>query len=185
MAGLMAPARLGVRAPDFRLPATDGKTYAFADVAGPKGTVVVFICNHCPYVKGIIGRLVADAKTLAKEGIGFVAISSNDATTHPEDSFAKMKLFAKEHGFPFPYLYDESQGVAHSYDAVCTPDFFGVSGGGTIEYRGRLDEGRKDQPPPGARRELIEAMRMIAATGKGPKEQIPSVGCSMKWKAAA
>jgi peroxiredoxin len=184
MAVTIAPARLGVKAPDFRLPATDGKTYAFGEVAGKKGTVVVFICNHCPYVKAVIGRLVAEAKVLMGEGIGFVAISSNDATAYPEDSFPNMKRFAERHGFPFPYLYDESQAVAGAYDAVCTPDFFGIGAAGLIEYRGRLDEGRKDQPAPGARRELVEAMRMIAATGKGPKEQIPSVGCSMKWKHA-
>jgi peroxiredoxin len=185
MAVTISPARLGVKAPDFRLPATDGRAYAFADIAGNKGTVVVFICNHCPYVKAVIGRLVAEAKLLMGEGIGFVAISSNDAAAYAEDSFPSMKRFAERHGFPFPYLYDETQVVARAYDAVCTPDFFGVSGAGLIEYRGRLDEGRRDQPPPGARRELLEAMRLIAATGKGPKEQVPSVGCSMKWKRAA
>jgi peroxiredoxin len=184
MAVTVAPARLGVKAPDFHLPATDGKTYAFGDIAGKTGTVVVFICNHCPYVKAVIGRLVVEAKGLMAEGIGFVAISSNDAAAYPEDSFPNMKRFAERHGFPFPYLYDESQAVARAYDAVCTPDFFGIGAAGLIEYRGRLDEGRKDQPAPGARRELVEAMRLIAATGKGPKEQIPSVGCSMKWKHA-
>ena len=185
MAVSVTPARLGVRAPDFRLPATDGKTYAFADIAGQKGTVVVFICNHCPYVKAVIGRLVAEAKVLIGEGVGFVAISSNDAADYPEDSFPNMKRFSERHGLPFPYLYDESQAIARAYDAVCTPDFFGISAAGLIEYRGRLDEARKDQPLPGARRELVEAMRLIAATGKGPKQQIPSVGCSMKWKHAA
>jgi peroxiredoxin len=185
MAVTVAPAPLGVKAPDFRLPATDGKTYAFADVAGKNGTVVVFICNHCPYVKAVVGRLVADAKALADEGIGFVAISSNDAAAYAEDSFPNMKRFAERHGFTFPYLYDESQAVARAYDAVCTPDFFGISAAGLIEYRGRLDEGRKEQPPAGARRDLVEAMRLITATGKGPREQVPSVGCSMKWKHAA
>jgi peroxiredoxin len=180
----LAPAALGVAAPDFNLPATDGKTCGFTDIAGRNGTVVVFICNHCPYVKGVIGRLVADARTLAAEGIGFVAISSNDVAAYPEDSFPKMKAFAAAHGFPFPYLYDESQEVARAYGAVCTPDFFGISAAGRVEYRGRLDAGRKDPPPAGARRELVEAMRLIARTGKGPQEQIPSVGCSMKWKAA-
>jgi peroxiredoxin len=184
MAVTIAPARLGVKAADFRLPATDGKTYAFGDIAGKKGTVVVFICNHCPYVKAVIGRLVAEAKVLMGEGIGFAAISSNDAGAYSEDSFPNMKRFAERHNFPFLYLYDESQAVARAYDAVCTPDFFGISAAGLIEYRGRLDAGRKDQPAPGARRELVEAMRLIAATGKGPKEQIPSVGCSMKWRHA-
>ena len=178
----IAPARLGDKAPDFRLPGTDGKTHAFSDIAGKNGTVVVFICNHCPYVKAVIGRLVGDAKLLLGEGVGFVAISSNDAVAYPEDSYANMQRFAERHGLPFPYLYDESQAIARAYDAVCTPDFFGVSPAGLIEYRGRLDAGRKDQPPTGAKRELIEAMRLIAATRKGPKEQIPSVGCSIKWK---
>jgi peroxiredoxin len=180
---LQTAPELGIRAPDFSLPATDGKTYAFADVAGENGTVVVFICNHCPSVKAAVGRMVADAKTLAKEGVGFVAISSNDVRTHPDDSFDNMKLFAERHGFPFPYLYDEDQSVARAYDAVCTPDFFGVSADGAIEYRGRLDEGRANAPPSaGARRDLVEAMRFIAKTGKGPAEQIAAVGCSIKWK---
>jgi peroxiredoxin len=182
MAVSIAPARLGAKAPDFRLPATNGKTYALADVAGKNGTVVVFICNHCPYVKAVIGRLLEDAKLLLGEGIGFAAISSNDAAAYPEDSFPNMQRFAERHGLPFPYLYDESQAVARAYDAVCTPDFFGISAAGLVEYRGRLDQGRKEVPPPGAKRELVEAMRLIAATGKGPKDQIPSVGCSMKWK---
>jgi peroxiredoxin len=182
MAVSIAPVRLGVKAPDFSLPATDGRTYAFGDVAGRHGTVIVFICNHCPYVKAVIGRMVDDAKLLAAEGIGFAAISSNDAAAYSEDSFPNMQRFAERHGLPFPYLYDESQAVAHAYDALCTPDFFGISPIGLIEYRGRLDAGRKDQPPPGTKRELTEAMRQIAATGKGPKEQVPSVGCSMKWK---
>ena len=146
MAVAVAPAPLGVKAPDFRLPATDGRSYGLADVAGKNGTVVVFICNHCPYVKAVIGRMIADAKLLEEEGIGFVAISSNDAGAYPEDSFPNMKRFAEQHGFPFPYLHDETQAVAHAYDAVCTPDFFGISAAGLIEYRGRLDEGRKEQP---------------------------------------
>jgi len=179
---MLNPPALGVKAPDFALPATDGKTYRLANVAGDKGTVVVFICNHCPYVKAVAPRMVADATTLAAEGIGFVAISSNDAASYPADSFDNMKAFAERYGFPFPYLYDESQAVARAYEAVCTPDFFGLDANGSIEYRGRLDEGRKDEPPPGARRELVEAMRAIARTGRGPAEQFPSVGCSIKWK---
>jgi len=173
---------LGKTAPSFTLPATDGKSYSLSEVAGKNGTVVVFICNHCPYVRAVIDRLVADAKTLMAEGIGFATISSNDVTAFPADSFDKMKTFAEVHRFPFPYLYDESQDVARAYGAVCTPDFFGISPNGTIEYRGRLDEGRTAPPPPGAKRELVDAMRMIARTGKGPADQIPSVGCSMKWK---
>lgn len=184
MAAVVTAPELGIKAPDFALPATDGRTYRLADVTGPNGTVVVFICNHCPYVKAVASRLVADAQTLMAEGVGFVAISSNDAAAYPEDSFGRMKDFAASHRFPFPYLYDESQAVARAYDAVCTPDFFGLSRAGTIEYRGRLDEGRKSEPPPGARRELVEAMRLIAETGRGPAEQFPSVGCSIKWRAA-
>jgi len=176
-------AELGRPAPGFTLPATDGRSYSLSDVAGTKGTVVVFICNHCPYVRAVVGRMVDDVRTLMGEGIGFVAISSNDADTYSEDSFARMKVFAEKNRFPFPYLYDESQEVARAYGAVCTPDFFGIDKDGVVEYRGRLDEGRRDPPPPGVRRELVDAMRMIAKTGKGPAEQIPSVGCSMKWKA--
>ena len=184
MAAFVTAPVLGIAAPDFSLPATDGRTWRLAEVAGPNGTVVVFICNHCPYVKAVASRMAADARTLAVEGIGFVAISSNDADSYPEDSFERMKDFAARHDFPFPYLHDATQAVARAYDAVCTPDFFGLGRDGTIEYRGRLDEGRKDPPPPGARRELVEAMRLIARTGRGPAEQLPSVGCSIKWKAS-
>ena len=183
MAATATDVLLDTPAPDFRLPATDGKTYALADVAGETGTVIVFICNHCPYVKAVIDRLVADARVLAADGIGFAAICSNDATDYPEDSFENMKRFALAHKFPFPYLHDESQTVARAYGAVCTPDYFGYGRDRKLKYRGRLDEGRTEPPPKGARRELVEAMRSIAATGVAPKDQIPSVGCSIKWKA--
>jgi peroxiredoxin len=184
MPTLQAAPMLGQKAPAFSLPGTDGETWSLADVAGRNGTVVAFICNHCPYVKAVAPRMVADAEALAAEGIGFVAISANDPSSHPDDSFPNMKLFAEKHGFPFPYLFDESQSVARAYDAACTPEFYGVSKDGVIAYHGRLDEGRKDPPPTGARRELLDAMRMIAKTGQGPAEQFPSVGCSIKWKAA-
>jgi peroxiredoxin len=184
MATLQTAPRLGIPAPDFRLPATDGKTYALGDVAGPKGTVVAFICNHCPYVKAVVDRMAADARTLMAEGFGFVAISANDPESYPEDAPGLMAVFADRHKLPFPYLFDETQDVARAYDAVCTPEFFGIDTQGTIAYHGRLDEGRREAPPPGARRELVEAMRTIAATGKGPQTQAPSVGCSIKWKAA-
>jgi peroxiredoxin len=184
MASTPPPAELGIAAPDFELPATDGRNYRLADVAGEKGTVIVFICNHCPYVKAIAERMAADAAVLKAEGIGFAAVCSNDAEDYPEDSFENMKLFAERHRFGFPYLHDETQAVARAYDAVCTPDFFGLAADGTIQYRGRLDAGRKDPPPAGARRDLVEAMREIARTGKGPAEQAPSMGCSIKWKAA-
>jgi peroxiredoxin len=175
---------LDTPAPDFWLPATDGKTYALKDVAGEKGTVIVFICNHCPYVKAVIDRLVADARVLMAEGIGFAAICANDATDYPEDSFANMKRFAQAHKLPFPYLHDETQTVARAYGAVCTPDYFGYDKDRRLKYRGRLDEGRTAPPPAGARRELVEAMRSIAATGVAPGDQTPSIGCSIKWKAA-
>ena len=184
MAAVPPAAELGMSAPDFALPGTDGRTYRFADVQGKNGTVVVFICNHCPYVKAVIDRLVADARALLQEGIGFAAISSNDAKSYPEDSFDKMKRFAKEHAFPFPYLYDELQTVARDYGAVCTPDFFGFDKDRKLMYRGRLDEGRTTPPPPNAKRELLEAMRHIAKTGKPPAEQNASIGCSIKWKEA-
>ncbi|MGB9014008.1 MAG: thioredoxin family protein, partial [Methylovirgula sp.] len=136
-----------------------------------------------PYVIAVIDRLVADARVLMAEGIGFAAICSNDSAAYPEDSFPSMKRFAEKHKFLFPYLHDESQKVARAYDAVCTPDFFGYDKNRQLKYRGRLDEGRTNPPPPGARRELVEAMRAIAKTGQAPAEQIPSIGCSIKWKA--
>jgi peroxiredoxin len=173
---------LGTAAPAFRLPATDGQTYALDNIAGPNGTVIAFICNHCPYVKAVIDRLVADAKMLMPEGIGFAAICANDAKAYPEDSFDNMQRFAKAHGFPFPYLHDEDQSVARAYGAVCTPDFFGYDKERKLRYRGRLDEGRTAPIPSTARRELVEAMRAIASGG-APAEQVPSVGCSIKWKA--
>ena len=173
---------LGAPAPDFSLSATDGRTYALKDVAGEKGTVIVFICNHCPYVRAVIDRLVADARLLMGEGVGFAAICSNDAESYPEDSFANMREFARWHDFPFPYLHDESQDAARAYGALCTPDFFGYDRNLKLKYRGRLDEGRTAPPPPGARRELVEAMRAVAATGQAPANQVPSIGCSIKWR---
>lgn len=175
----------GWKAPDFALPSTDGRTVALADVKGARGTLVVFICNHCPYVKAVIDRIVRDAKELQQIGIGVAAISSNDATTYPEDSFDNMKRFAEVHGFTFPYLYDETQSVARAYDAVCTPDFFGFDADLGLQYRGRLDASRKEAGPADLRRDLFLAMRQVAETGQGPKDQIPSMGCSIKWKDAA
>lgn len=183
MAAIPPVCDFGWKAPDFQLPATDGRTYRYSDIEGPNGTLVMFICNHCPYVKAVIGRIVEEAKALAELGIGSVAICSNDATAYPEDSFDNMKRFAEEHGFPFPYLHDESQDVARAYGAVCTPDFFGFNANRELQYRGRLDESHTTLVP-GARRELYEAMKQVAETGQGPREQIPSMGCSIKWKAA-
>jgi len=174
---------LDLPAPDFRLPATDGKTYALKDVAGARGAVIVFICNHCPYVKAAIDRLVADARLLMREGVGFAAICSNDAASYPEDSFPRMRDFARAHEFPFPYLHDATQEVARAYGAVCTPDFFGYDRDLKLKYRGRLDEGRTAPAPANARRELLEAMRAIAGGGPAPTDQTPSIGCSIKWRA--
>ena len=173
----------GAKAPDFTLPATDGRTYGLANVRGAKGTVIVFICNHCPYVKSVVGRLAETAKTLQDEGIGFAAICSNDAVNYPDDDFSHMQRFAAANGFTFPYLHDESQDVARAYGAVCTPDFFGYDADLGLQYRGRLDASKTtllDAVP----NELLAAMRQVAATGRGPAEQTPSMGCSIKWKAA-
>ena len=174
----------GRPAPEFSLPGTDGKTYTLRDVRGLNGLLVMFICNHCPYVKAVRDRIIRDAKELKAHGIGTVAISSNDPTDYPEDSFENMKRLAAELKLPFPYLYDESQAVAKTYGAVCTPDFFGYNKDLKLQYRGRLDESRKESVP-NARRELFEAMKQIAKTGDGPREQVPSMGCSIKWKSEA
>jgi peroxiredoxin len=182
MATTQTAPQLGIEAPNFRLPAIDGRTYSLKDVSARYGVVVAFIFNHCPFVQAVAERMVTDAKTLMAEGIGFVAINANDPADYPEDSPANMKLFAARHGFPFPYLFDETQEIARAYDAVCTPEFYGVTKDGILAYHGRLDEGRKGEPPPGARRELVEAMRMVAQSGKGPAEQFASVGCSIKWR---
>src|ERR1044071_4684933 len=148
MAGAPSSVDLGSPAAGFRLPATDGRTYALSEGTGEHGTVIVFICNHCPYVKAVIDRLVADAHALNEDGIGFAAICSNDATGYPEDSFANMARFASAHGFTFPYLHDEDQSVARAYGAACTPDFFGYDAAGKLRYRGRLAEGGTTPPPP-------------------------------------
>ncbi len=170
-------------AADFRLPGIDGRVWSLADIRGPKGTLVMFICNHCPYVKAVVDRLVRDVGALQALGIGAAAIMSNDAVAYPEDSVDNMRAFAARHGFTFPYLVDETQDVARAYGAVCTPDFFGYDAGLGLQYRGRLDASRKEAGPADARRELFEAMRRVAETGRGPAEQIPSMGCSIKWKA--
>ena len=172
----------GWKAPDFSLPGVDGKTYTLDDVKGENGTLVVFMCNHCPYVLAILQRLLRDVTDLQAKGIGVVAINANDPVQYPEDSFDNMKKMAAEHGFPFPYLFDESQDVARAYDAVCTPDFFGFDADFGLQYRGRLDASKKQTGPADARRELFEAMVKVAETGHGPQAQIPSMGCSIKWK---
>jgi len=171
----------GWKAKPFSLKATDGKTYGLNDVRGAKGTLIVFICNHCPYVRCVIDRLVEEAAALKAIGIGTIAIMPNDTKISPGDSFDAMKTFAAEHKFTFPYVVDETQAIARAYGAVCTPDFFGFNRNDELQYRGRLDES-KTTLVRGARRELVEAMTMIASTGLGPKDQIPSMGCSIKWR---
>ena len=173
----------GWKAPDFTLPGIDGGPHALRDLRGAKGTVIVFICNHCPYVKAVVGRLVREADDLKALGVTTIAISSNDAARYPEDGFEEMKAFAARHGFPFPYLHDQAQDVARAYDAVCTPDFFGFNADLELQYRGRLDASRKEGEAD-TRRDLYEAMKQVAETGHGPAEQIASMGCSIKWKAA-
>ena len=174
----------GWKPPAFRLPATDGRSYALSDIAGPNGTLVMFICNHCPYVIAVRDRIVRDARDLQAMGIGVAAICANDATTHPEDGFDRMKEIAEAAGFSFPYLHDADQSVARAWGAACTPDFFGFNAELELQYRGRLDASRREAAPPDARRDLVEAMRQVAETGQGPAEQVPSMGCSIKWKAA-
>ena len=174
----------GWQAPDFNLEGIDGRSYSLSDVRGPKGTLVMFICNHCPYVRSVIDRIVRDAGDLKQRGIGVAAIMSNDTEAYPADSFDNMKRFAEENCFNFPYLIDRTQEVARAYDAVCTPDFFGFDKDLGLQYRGRLDESRREAVP-GARRELYEAMVEIAETGHGPKDQIPSMGCTIKWRPEA
>ena len=173
---------IGWKAKDFALGGVDGKTYSLSDVRGPKGTLVVFICNHCPYVKASINRIVAEANELRLIGIGTIAIMPNDTESYPEDSFDNMKAFAAKHRFSFPYVIDATQEVARTYGAQCTPDFFGFNAADGLQYRGRLDASRTTLVP-GARRELYEAMRQVAETGHGPVEQTPSLGCSIKWRA--
>jgi peroxiredoxin len=169
-------------APDFSLKNIDGKTVSLKDVQGKNGTLVMFICNHCPYVKGITDRLSSTLKKLQDAGMGVVAIMSNDTENYPEDSFENMQKFAKANNFTFPYLIDETQEVGHAYGAVCTPDFFGFNAKGQLEYRGRLDSSGKNPADGSTIPELLNAMEQIAKTGSGPTQQTPSMGCSIKWK---
>ncbi|BBA36867.1 alkyl hydroperoxide reductase [Methylocaldum marinum] len=172
----------GKKAIDFALPGLDGQIWTLEKCKGPNGLLVMFICNHCPYVKAVQERIIRDVKELREHGINAVAIMSNDPTDYPEDSFENMKIVAEQFGYPFPYLYDETQQVAKAYGAVCTPDFFGYNKDMELQYRGRLDASKKETAPPDAKRELFEAMKQVAETGKGPEEQIPSMGCSIKWR---
>lgn len=182
MAKVPSVCDFGWKAPSFSLPATDGKTYDLSDVSGPNGTLVMFICNHCPYVLSVLDRIIRDAHDLQAMGVGVAAISANDVVAYPQDSFENMGKMAIEHGFPFPYLYDEPQDVARAYDAACTPDFFGFNRDLELQYRGRLDASGRNAGPSDLRRDLFEAMKLVAETGQGPKDQIASMGCSIKWK---
>ena len=173
----------GWKAVDFELEGIDGQSYTLERIRGSKGTLIMFICNHCPYVKSVIGRIVRDVADLRLKGVGAVAIMPNDTQAYPEDSFENMIAFAAEHGIDFPYVIDRTQAVARAYDAVCTPDFFGFDKDLGLQYRGRLDES-KTTLVHNARRDLYQAMIQVAETGAGPRDQIPAMGCSIKWRAA-
>lgn len=172
----------GWKAPDFFLPSTGGANITLNDARGPSGLLVMFICNHCPYVLAILNRIIRDANDLNALGVGIVAISSNDVKTYPQDSFENMAKMANDREFSFPYLYDEAQDVARAYGAACTPDFFGFNSRIELQYRGRLDASTNKKGPKSLRRDLFEAMKLIVETGQGPKDQVPSMGCSIKWK---
>lgn len=169
---------------DFSLPGVDGKVWTPESARGENGLLVMFICNHCPYVISIRERIVRDTTELMEYGINTVAIMSNDPAEYEEDSFENMKKIAAEYGFAFPYLIDETQAVAKAYGAVCTPDFFGYNKSMLLQYRGRLDESRKQTAADDVKRDLFDAMQQVAQTGSGPAEQIASMGCSIKWKDA-
>ena len=174
----------GWKAPEFNLIGIDNKYYSFQDIKGTNGTLVMFICNHCPYVKSVIHRIVEDVTVLKEKGIGVIAIMSNDVNDPKygeEDSFDNMKLFSENNNFVFPYVYDETQSVGREYNAVCTPDFFGFNANNELQYRGRLEESKMEIIP-NAKKELLEAMIQVSETGSGPNDQIPSIGCSIKWK---
>ena len=182
MVSLQPPVcNFGRKATDFDLLGVDGKRYALSNSRGKNGLLVMFICNHCPYVKSIRERIVRDTRELQQHGINSIAIMSNDPAEYEEDSFDNMKKIASQYGYPFPYVWDETQQVAQDYGAVCTPDFFGYNARLELQYRGRLDASRKDVIA-NAPRDLFNAMVRVAETGNGPAEQIASMGCSIKWK---
>ncbi len=173
----------GWKAPDFKLPGVDGKLWGLDEAQGEKGLLVMFICNHCPYVQAIRPRLIAAVRELQVLGVNAIAIQPNDVVNYPDDNFQRMQQVSAEFDFPFPYVLDETQEVAKVYGAVCTPDFFGFNSKLELQYRGRFDESRKEAAPENVRRDLYAAMKQIAQTGHGPREQIASIGCSIKWKA--
>lgn len=174
----------GWQAIPFDLAGTDGRRHTLESARGPSGLLVMFICNHCPYVKAILPRLLRDTRELASLGIGSIAIMANDPSEYPEDSWDNMQRIARELDFPFPYVLDVTQETARAYGAVCTPDFFGFNARLELQYRGRLDASRKEAADADAQRELFEAMKRVAETGRGPSGQIPSIGCSIKWRNA-
>ena len=175
--------QIGTKAADFSLPGIDGQYHSLSECRGENGTLVMFICNHCPYVKAIIEDLVTDTRELLESGISSIAIMPNDSAAYPEDSLEKMKEFSAKFKFSFPYLVDESQDIARAYGAVCTPDFFGFNSNLELQYRGRLNATTPSRPTQnGDARELYEAMKLIAETGSGPDKQLPSMGCSIKWR---
>jgi len=176
---------LGSKAADFELEGTDGRNYRLADVRGPNGTLVMFICNHCPYVKAVLDDIIRDVSELKALGIGAIAIMPNDTDAYREDSFEKMRELAKAKKLPFPYVIDRTQNVTRAYGAVCTPDFFGFNADLKLQYRGRIHAMRNLQRVPGSGRELFDAMKGIARTGQGPTEQHSSMGCSVKWRSEA
>lgn len=169
-------------APDFSLKNIDGQTLSYKDIKGEKGTVIAFICNHCPYVQAIIKRFVHDARNLQDHDIGIAAIMPNDTVNYPADNFENMQKFARQHNFNFPYLIDETQETAKAYNAICTPDIFGFNADGELQYRGRLDSAGPKDADDSTVKELVGAMLQIAQNGQGPAEQFSSMGCSIKWK---
>lgn len=182
MASLETPiCEFGWKAVDFDLLGVDGKRYNLASCKGKNGLLLMFICNHCPYVKAVQDRIIRDVNELKSYGVNTIAIMSNDSENYPEDSFPNMKLIAEKFNYPFPYVWDETQEIAKYYGAVCTPDFFGFNSDLALQYRGRLDASRKEAAPPDVRRDLFEAMVQVAKTGRGPEDQISSIGCSIKW----
>ena len=171
----------GEKPHSFSLKGVDEKIYKLEDCLGKKGTIIMFICNHCPYVKAIIKNIVEDTNKLKELEIKAIAIMSNDTINYPEDSFEKMKEFSKLNNFNFPYVIDTSQEIAKKYGAVCTPDFFGYNGNQELQYRGRMRELKELRPVNSGDSDLYKAMKQISETGKGPDNQIPSMGCNIKW----
>ena len=171
----------GWKAPDFTLSDPDGKAVTMSEQLGESGLLIAFICNHCPFVLDMAERLADDLAEMQASGVNVLAVMPNDYQNYPSDSPEQMKRFAAKYGFTFPYLVDEGQSVARAYDAVCTPDFFGLNKGGELQYRGRLDDQRMGDSSR-TTKELVNAMKQIAETGRGPKEQYPSMGCSIKWR---